>query len=130
VLFLRDKPVNVVLVCHEKIDEGDGDRIIRPLTGGQQLPELLIGEVDVVAYCGEVPATEDRPKRWVGQFVQERGRRAKDRSGALGNFRDIDLAEWLVVYREAMTPDTSDLPFDAEEPSEPTLDDVMTGRAA
>jgi hypothetical protein len=111
VLFLRDQPVNVVLVCHEKIDEGDGDRIIRPLTGGQQLPEILIGEVDVVAYCGEVAATEDSPRRWVGQFVQERGRRAKDRSGALGAWRDLDLSEWLEVYSSALRPDDSDLPF-------------------
>jgi hypothetical protein len=117
VLFLRDQPINLVLVCHEKIDDQEGDRIVRPLTGGQQLPEILIGEVDIVAYCGEIPATEDTPKRWVGQLVQDKGRRAKDRSGALGSYRDLDLTEWLSVYRESMTPDESDLPFgDGFEP--------------
>lgn len=115
VLFLRDQPVNVVLVAHEKIDDTGDERIVRPLTGGQQLPEILIGEVDVCAYCGEVAATEDRPKRWVGQLVQERGRRAKDRSGALGSFRDLDLSEWLEVYSEALTPKTDDLPFVEKE---------------
>lgn len=114
VLFLRDQPINVVLVCHEKIDDQEGDRIVRPLTGGQQLPEILVGEVDVVAYCGEVPATEDAPKRWVGQLEQLRGRRAKDRSGSLGSYRDLDLTEWLSVYRESLTPDTSDVPFTVE----------------
>jgi hypothetical protein len=114
VLFLRDQPINVVLVCHEKIDDSGDDRIVRPLTGGQQLPEILVGEVDVCAYCGEVQATEDRPKRWVGQLVQERGRRAKDRSGALGSFRDLDLTEWLAVYSAALTPNESDLPWSDE----------------
>jgi hypothetical protein len=112
VLFLRDQPINVILVCHEKIDDQEGERIVRPLTGGQQLPEILIGEVDVVAYCREVAATEDKPQRWVAQLSQEAGRRAKDRSGALGRFRDIDLSEWLSVYGESMTPPTADLPWD------------------
>jgi len=115
VLFLRDQPVNVVLVCHEKIDEGDGDRIVRPLTGGQQLPEILIGEVDVVGYCQEVPGKADEPKRWMAQLVQDRGRRAKDRSGALGSYRDLDLTAWLVDYRRAMTPDESDLPWSGDK---------------
>jgi hypothetical protein len=118
VLFLRDQPVNVVLVCHEKIDDSGDDRIVRPLTGGQQLPEILVGEVDVCAYCGEVPATEDRPKRWVGQLVQERGRRAKDRSGALGAFRDLDLSEWLQVYSAALTPAAGDVPWEEEPPAD------------
>lgn len=117
VLFLRDQPVNLVLVCHEKIDDQEGDRIVRPLTGGQQLPEILVGEVDICAYCGEIPATEDTPKRWVGQLEQARGRRAKDRSGALGSHRDLDLTEWLSVYQQSLTPDTTDVPFDTEEPS-------------
>jgi len=122
VLFLRDEPINVVLVCHEKIDDGDGDRIVRPLTGGQALPEILIGEVDVVGYCNEVAATEERPKRWVAQLVQDRGRRAKDRSGALGSYRDIDLSAWLIDYREALTPDASDLPFGDADPVDPAPD--------
>lgn len=126
VLFLRDQPINLVLVCHEKIDDQDGDRIVRPLTGGQQLPEILIGEVDVVAYCAEVPASKDQPKRWMGQVVQEKGRRAKDRSGALGAVRELDLSEWLTVYSRALTPAQSDLPW-SEPPDHvdlPTLDEV------
>ncbi len=123
VLFLRDQPVNVVLVCHEKIDDQDGDRIVRPLTGGQQLPEILVGEVDVCAYTAELAASEDKPKRWVGQLVQDKGRRAKDRSGALGAFRDLDLTEWLGIYSAALTPDTSDLPWGEDgEPVEEPVD--------
>lgn len=123
VLFLRDQPMNVVLVCHEKIDDEDGERIVRPMTGGQQLPEILLGEVDVAAYCGVVEATEDTPKRWVGQLVQDKGRRAKDRSGALGAFRDLDLTEWLDVYSRALAPDESDLPW-SEDYTEPAGDEA------
>lgn len=122
VLFLRDQPVNVVLVCHEKIDDSGDDRIVRPLTGGQQLPEILVGEVDVVGYCNEVPATEDTPKRWVAQLVQDRGRRAKDRSGALGAYRDINLTDWLAVYSAALTPDESDIPWSDDKHAEASAD--------
>ncbi len=121
VLFLRDQPVNVVLVCHEKVDDNDGERIVRPLTGGQQLPELLMGEVDIVAYTAEIAKTEDSPQRWVGQLAQDKGRRAKDRSGGLGVYRDLDLTEWLSVYRAALMP-TDDLPFDTEPAEEPAED--------
>lgn len=131
ITFLRDQPVNVVFVCHEKIDDSDGERIVRPLTGGQQLPEILIGEVDVVGYCNEVPAQEDKPKRWVAQLTQDRGRRAKDRCGDLGPYRDIDLGEWLTVYGQAMRakdappPDNSDLPFDPDADEETATTDVV-----
>ncbi len=137
VLFLRDQPINVVLVCHEKIDDQEGDRIVRPLTGGQQLPEILIGEVDVCAYCAELPAMQETPKRWVGQLEQSKGRRAKDRSGALGSYRDLDLTEWLRVYASALTPDTSDVPWTegddlpaADDPDDPTVESANPEKKA
>jgi hypothetical protein len=106
---LRDLPVNTVLVTHERIDQNDEETITRPLTGGQQLPEIIMGEVDVAAYCSAVRA--DGGVRYLGQLVEAKGRRAKDRSGALGQVRELDLSEWLAAYKAALTPDDSDLPW-------------------
>ena len=116
--FLRDEPINLVLVCHERIDDSETERIVRPLTGGQQLPELLLGEVDIAAYTATVAPTGDKAQRWVGQLVEGRGRRAKDRSGALGQVRELDLAEWLSVYKEALTASATDN-TDAATPTGP-----------
>lgn len=108
--FLRDQPINVVFVCHEQIADQEGDRIVRPLTGGQQLPEFLVSEVDVCAYTAKVAGEDGAPNRYLGQLAPDKGRRTKDRSDALGNFRDLNLPEWLSVYAAAMRPDNSDLP--------------------
>lgn len=107
---IRDLDVNVVLVCHEQIDDSDGDRIVRPKTGGRQLPEELMAMVSVVAYCGVAVTEEDGEKRqrYVAQLVSAGGRRAGDRTGVLGDFRDLDLEEWLdavgVAYSNKTAP--------------------------
>lgn len=119
---LRDLPVNVVLVAHEKIDQNEDEAITRPLTGGQQLPEVLMGEVDVAAYCA-AHRTENGV-RYVGQLIEAKGRRAKDRSGALGAHRNLNLSEWLQVYRAGLAPDDSDLPWD---PDGKVADEVFQG---
>lgn len=109
VQYMRDQPVNFVLLAHESVEDAEGDRIIRPQIGGA-LTEGIPAEVDVMAYCGRT-VDEDGVASYVGQLVEGRGRRAKDRSGALGTVRTLDLSEWLQAYRAALTPDTSDLPF-------------------
>lgn len=104
VVLMRDLPVNVVLLCHEDISDVDSERIIRPLIGGA-LTEKIPSEMDIVAYCG-VWKDETGTSQYLGQLVEGRGRRAKDRSGgALGQTRALDLSEWLGVYREALTPE-------------------------
>jgi hypothetical protein len=118
VRFLRDQPINTVLVCHERIDDTEAERIVRPLTGGQQLPELLLAEVDVAAYTATLEPTDERPQRWIGQLVEGRGRRAKDRSGALGIVRDLDLTEWLTTYQGALRP------AEPDGQQEPTADEI------
>ncbi|MCW3038130.1 MAG: DNA-binding protein [Solirubrobacterales bacterium] len=111
VLVLRDLPVNVILIAHEDVADGEqGDRIVRPLIGGA-LTEKIPGEVDVVTYCGAVRDDAANTVRYVGQLVEGRGRRAKDRSGGLGVSRDLDATEWLAAYQAALRPDDSDLPF-------------------
>lgn len=94
---LRDLPINVVLICHEQVDDGDGEITRRPMTGGKKLPEIIVAQMDVVAYTGVVPATEDEPAHYKGQLVEAGGRRAKDRTGRLGDFRDLDLTDWITT---------------------------------
>lgn len=109
---LRDLPINVVLVCHEQIDDSEeGGATRRPQTGGKKLPEQVMGEVDIIAYCGVVQPDEKKPPQYIGQLVQAKGRRAGDRSGALGSTRELDLTEWVETANAAMKPDESDVPF-------------------
>lgn len=106
----RDMPGNLILLAHEEIKDGEGDegRITRPLIGGSAT-EKVVGEVDIVGYTGVVEREDGM--HYMAQLVQRGGRRAKERSGALGTIRDLDLTEWLATFRAALSPDESDLPW-------------------
>lgn len=122
---LRDLPLHVVLVAHEAVEDSDeGGALRRPATGGRQLPEKSMAMMDVVAYCGVKQDAEEEggELHYLGQVVQARGRRAKDRSGSLGSSRELDLSEWVRVMDAAMAPDNSDLPFDPEQKVAPTAE--------
>jgi hypothetical protein len=94
---LRDVHVNVVLLAHEEIADIEGIPTRRPVTGGKKLPEQVMAQVDIVGYTGVVPAAEDAPAKYMAQLVETNGRRAKDRSGALGAIREVNLAEWIEI---------------------------------
>lgn len=101
----RDLPINLVLVCHEEVADQEGETIRRPLTGGKKLPEKLVGMMSIVGYCGVVPPKEGEEGAqpvYVAQLVEARGRRAKDRSGGLGDSRPMNLSEWFPVATEAI----------------------------
>lgn len=115
---VRDLPINVVLIAHEQVDDEDGEVTRRPATGGKKLPEKITAAVDVVGYCNVVPATEDTPTRYVAQLLEAKGRRAKDRSGALGASRDIDLSEWIPVAVDAMNGGQQELSSETPAASE------------
>jgi AAA domain len=100
--FLRDQPVNLVILAHEDVEDADGDRIIRPLIGGA-LTETVPADMDVMAYCG--PHRDGNDVEYLGQLVEGRGRRAKDRSGGLGTVRKLDVSEWITAYRAALSED-------------------------
>lgn len=102
---IRDLPLNVVLICHEEIvrDEQTGEMLRQPVTGGRKLPAQLMAMVDVVAYTGVIPATDDEPTRYMAQLIAANGRHGKDRSGALGAARPIDLSEWIATAAAATT---------------------------
>jgi hypothetical protein len=111
---IKDLPINVVLIAHEQLDEDDGASIKRPATGGKKLPEKLVAAVDVVGYCAVIPEAEDAPRRYVAQLVEANGKRAKDRSGALGKVRDIDLSEWIPTAVESMSGGQTELAAEPE----------------
>lgn len=100
---IRDLPINVVILAHEQVDDNDdGGATRRPATGGKKLPEKLVAMMDVIGYTAVVPPTDDEPAKYVVQLVEAKGRRAKDRSGALGVTRDLNLGEWIGLAVEAL----------------------------
>lgn len=105
---LRDLHVNVVLIAHESLIEDGEALVVQPEIGGKTTADVM-AEVDVVGYTGVV---EDEGERiFMARLVDGNGRRAKDRSGALGTHRQLDLSEWLDTFKEALKTDLSDIPF-------------------
>lgn len=105
---MRDIPLHFILVCHEEIvrDEQTGEMLRQPVTGGRKLPAQLMAMVDTVAYTGVKPATDDEPARYMGQLIAGNGRHGKDRSGALGAAREVDLSEWITTAVAATSTTT------------------------
>lgn len=120
---LRDEPVNLILLAHEHVEDADGERIVRPLIGGA-LTDTIPGEVDVMTYTQRV--ANDDGEQFLGQLVDARGRRTKDRSGALGPFRSLNFAEWLEDYKAALAAGEPDTPLDPEpaEAGEPVQEQL------
>jgi hypothetical protein len=117
--------LNVVIVCHEQIDDNDDDLLRQPMIGSKKFPAKIMGLVEIIGYCAFVPGgTRDDgtevPDRYMAQLVQLRGRRAGDATGVLGQSRELDLSEWAATIAREYGEDTSDLPWDeAEAPKEP-----------
>jgi hypothetical protein len=108
---LRDAPMSTVWIAHEQVVEEGEAVIVRPeIDSKGRAAQMLMGEVDVVGYCQAW--TDDAGERhYSAQLVERRGRRAKDRSGELGEVRELDLTEWLSVFQKALATDLSDIPF-------------------
>ena len=111
---LCDLPVTTVIVAHELQHDApeSGDQVVVPLVGtagpgGFARAVRLMGAVDVVAYCAHLPGGDDQPDRWVAQLAPAKGRRAKDRTGALGPVRNLDISEWVQTAQSATAPQNS-----------------------
>ncbi len=117
---LRAFDVNVVLIAHEKLNDGkDGDGMMYPALGGPSLINKLLAEMDIVARVERVAKpTEEDPNAavWVGQIQPRDNLVTKDGTGALGVRRVADLSRWFQVASEALAP-TDDLPW-GEGPEE------------
>jgi hypothetical protein len=130
---LRTFDVNVVLVGHEKLNDGKGgDKKLYPALGGPTLINKLLAEMDVVAHVERVPKpTEDNPGAavWIGQIQPRDNIVTKDGTDALGDRRIADLSRWFQVASDALAPD-ADLPFsEAFDPEESARIDAETAAA-
>jgi len=102
VAYMRDLPVNLILICHEEMIEADDQVIVRPTTGGRKTPEVMAGQVDVMAYCAAVQT--DSGVGYVAQLVPSNGRRAKDGTGLLGTARALNVGEWIATINKGNQP--------------------------
>jgi hypothetical protein len=129
---LRRFDVNVVLVAHEKLNDGKkGDGKMYPQIGGPALINKILAEMDIVARIERVTRTVDDEQEtvWVGQLQPTGNFVCKESTAAdLGDRRIADLTRWFELANAALEPDDdlSDLPFDVE-PAEDAADVVDQG---
>ena len=128
VTSLRAFDVNVVLVAHEKLNDGKkGDGKMYPSLGGPALINKLLAEMDIVAHVERVVSTQDGGEelvRWIGQLQPTGHLVCKESTGVLGDRRIADLSRWFEVATAGLAPD--DLPWGEEPPTDlelPVLDD-------
>lgn len=101
-LWLFEAPVHVVLVAHEhafKTKEGNEKM---PWTGttNPAIAENLMAEADVVGYTGVAESETGEPS-YMATLVNTEDRRGKDRFGAIGPARELNLGEWVDLARKA-----------------------------
>lgn len=110
---LRAFDINVVLVAHEKLNDGKkGDGKLYPALGGATLINKLLAEMDIVAHIERIPASsEESEDRWIGQIQPRDNLVCKDGTNALGDRRIADLSRWFELASAALAPDESDVPF-------------------
>lgn len=111
---LREFDVNVVLVAHEKINDGKkGDGKTYPALGGPALINKILAECDIVAHVEREPGADDQPARYVAQLAPRGSLVCKESTGVLGERRDLDLTEWFATAAQVTAPaaDDSDLPW-------------------
>jgi hypothetical protein len=102
---LRALDVHVVIVAHEKLNDGEGK--LYPQLGGPALINTILAESDIVAHVERQADREGEPPQYVAQLAPTGSHVCKESTGLLGARRPLDLSEWF----EAATPDDSDLPW-------------------
>jgi hypothetical protein len=120
---LRHHDVNVVIVAHEKLNDGKrGDGKLYPQLGGPSLINKVLAESDIVAHVEREPGSEDTPARYMAQLTPVGNLVCKEGTGIeLGERLELDLSAWFELAR----PDTSDLPWgDETMPENRDPDDV------
>lgn len=134
---LRKFDINVVLIAHEKLNDGKrGDGKLYPALGGATLINKLLAEMDIVARVGRVvrQVDDDEEVVYVGQLQPTGNVVCKQSTAAdLGDRRIADLTRWFELANQALDVDDSDLPFgDGKQPpafpDEPvvvTVDDLV-----
>lgn len=119
---LRAFDINVVLVAHEKLNDGKkGDGKLYPALGGPALINKLLAEMDLVAHIERhVTGSEGDTEtvKWVGQLQPRNNLVCKETTGALGERRIADLSRWFQVASEALAPDDAEPKDDPPTPIE------------
>lgn len=114
---LRPFDIHVVIVAHEKLNDGKkGDGRLYPALGGPALINKILAEVDICAYV-EMRRDEAGNVQNIAQLQPRDNLVCKESAsaGALGVRRVADLTRWFEIATAAMQPDESDLPWIADE---------------
>ena len=115
---LREFDINLVIVAHEKINEGEGK--LYPAVGGPSLINKVLAESDIVAHVERVQGEGET--RWEAQLQPAGPLVCKDSTGyGLGDRRALDLSEWFSHVADA----DADLPWG--DPGQGTPDEVAEG---
>ena len=106
---LRDLDVNVIIVAHEKLNDGKkGDGKLYPAVGGPALINKVLAESDIVAHVERIAGKDNQPARYEAQLTPVRNLVCKQSTPApLGDRAALNLTEW---FESAV--DESDLPWD------------------
>lgn len=122
---LRRFDVNVILIAHEKLNDGKkGDGKMYPSMGGGTLINKLLAEMDIAAHISRVTRMVDDEQEtvWIGQLQPVGNLVCKESTPAdLGDRRVADLSRWFELANDATRPDpedNADLPFDPTEPTD------------
>ncbi len=113
---LRPLDVNVVLIAHEKLNDGKkGDGMLYPALGGPALINKVLAEMDICAHLERQTRTLDdggrEQARWIAQLQPANGIVCKESTGTdLGPWRIADLSRWFEVANNALAPD-ADMPW-------------------
>lgn len=107
---MRDFDINLVLVAHERLNDGKGgDGKLYPNLGGPALINRVLAESDIVAHVEREPGGQGEAPRYMAQLTPVRNLVCKESTGLLGDRRPLDLSEWFT----AAMPDDTDLPWAA-----------------
>ncbi len=123
---LRIFDINVVLVAHEKLNDGKkGDGKLYPALGGPALINKVLAEVDICAHI-EMRRTDDGTVTNVAQLQPTDTLVCKESAsgGALGPRRVADLTRWFELASEALAPDEADLPWAEGDPPADDDDEI------
>lgn len=122
---LNDLPIHVVIVAHERLNDGkNGDGKLYPALGGPALISKILAEVDICAHV-ESHQEGDGPRVWGAQLQPLPHMVAKDSTDSLGERRFADLTEWFQTAASRLAPaqeDDSDLPFTAKPETTDVVD--------
>jgi len=106
---LRELDIHVVIVAHEKLNDGKrGDGKLYPAVGGPALINKVLAESDIVAHVERVPGEDRADDRYEAQLMPSGKLVCKQSTPAdLGDRAPLDLSAWFA----AAAPDESDLPW-------------------